>query len=78
MSYVDGLLKVSLRMNVRKVLNLRSLGDIRPLSIADFHVVLRSEPDLYSHWVDGLRLLFRSWWPDMWSRGPARDRTTMT
>ena len=52
-SYVDGLLKVSLRMNVRKVLNLRSLSDIRPLSIADFHVVLRSEPDLYSHWVDG-------------------------
>jgi predicted nucleotidyltransferase len=55
-AYVDGLLKVPLRMNVSRVLNLRSRGTRDILSIADFHVGLRSELALYSHWAEGLRL----------------------
>lgn len=56
MAYVDGLLKVPLRMNVSKVLNLRSHGTTDRLSVTDFHVGLHSEPALYGHWVEGLRL----------------------
>ena len=56
LAYVDGLLKVPLRMNVGKVLNFRSRGSTDRLSVADFHVALRSEPSLYRHWVEALRL----------------------
>jgi len=55
-AYVDGLVKVPLRMNVSKVLNLRSNGTTDRMSIADFHVGLRAEPVLYSHWLEALRL----------------------
>ncbi len=55
MAYVDGLLRVPLRMNVSKVLNLRCQGTTGILSVTDFHGCWRNEPALHSQWVEGLR-----------------------
>ena len=54
--YLDGLLLVPIRLNVGKVLHLRSSGAAGRISTPDFQVALADEPSLYEAWVDGLRL----------------------
>ena len=55
-SYLDGLLKVPIRMNLSKVLNLRLNGSLDMLRVAEFHQALRAEPALFEYWRRGLRL----------------------
>lgn len=55
-SYLDGLLKVSIRLNVGKALNLRLNGSSETPEVAEFHQALRAEPELYEQWCRGLRL----------------------
>nr|WP_092888446.1 nucleotidyltransferase domain-containing protein [Actinopolymorpha cephalotaxi] len=55
-SYLDGLLKVPIRMNLSKVVNLRLHGSLDVLGVAEFHQALRSEPALFESWCRGLRL----------------------
>ena len=55
-SYLDGLLKVPIRMNLSKVLNLRLNGSLHVLRVAEFHQALRGEPELFEYWRRGLRL----------------------
>lgn len=54
--YVDGLLRVPLRINTSKVFGFRQTGRPKRLSIPDFHLALKAEPDLYRAWIAGLRL----------------------
>lgn len=55
-AYVDGLLRTPIRMNLSKVLNLRLTGSSQRLSVSEFHLALRTEPELFEHWCRGLRL----------------------
>ncbi len=54
--YLDGLLQVPIRLNVGKILLLRSSGTAGRMSIPEFHVALRAEPRLFEEWVTALRL----------------------
>ena len=54
--YLDGLLYVPIRINLGKILLLRSSGAVGRISISDFHVALRAEPRLFGTWVTALRL----------------------
>lgn len=54
--YLDGLLQVPVRLNVGKILLLRSSGTAGRISIPDFHVALHAEPGLFKEWVVALRL----------------------
>ncbi len=54
--YLDGLLYVPIRINLGKILLLRSSGAVGRISIPDFHVALRAEPRLFETWVSALRL----------------------
>ncbi len=55
--YLDGLLLVPIRLNVGKVLLLRSSGAAGRISTPDFQVALADEPGLYAAWVEALRLV---------------------
>ncbi|MGW0228008.1 nucleotidyltransferase family protein [Actinopolymorpha singaporensis] len=55
-SYLDWLLKVSIRLNVGKALNLRLNGLSETPEVAEFHQALRAEPALFEQWCRGLRL----------------------
>lgn len=54
--YVDGLLKVPLRINTSNVFGFHRTGCPERLSIPDFQLALKTEPDLYDAWIAGLRL----------------------
>lgn len=54
--YVDGLLRVPLRINTSKVFRLRESGRPDRKTIPDFQLALKNEPDLYHAWITGLRL----------------------
>ncbi|NYH92358.1 nucleotidyltransferase domain-containing protein [Actinopolymorpha rutila] len=55
-SYLDGLLKVSIRLNVGKALNLRLNDSSETPKVAEFHQTLRAEHALFDYWCRGLRL----------------------
>ena len=55
-AYIDGLLKLTIRMQMGTILNLRSTGNADAPSVPDFHQLLRSEPDHFDRWTSALRL----------------------
>ncbi len=54
--YLDGQLMVPIRIPASKILALRSTGEASRMSIPEFQVALRREPDLYDQWISALRL----------------------
>ena len=54
--YLDSLLLITAGANLSKVLALRATGSARRLPVTEFHAALRAEPELFTAWVDGLRL----------------------
>ncbi len=54
--YLDGLLTVPIRLNVGKILLVRTQGASGLISLPDFQRALRAEPALLAEWIAALRL----------------------
>ena len=56
LSYLDGLLLVPVRINIGKMLALRTTGTAAWMTIPEFHGALSQEAHLYQEWIAALRL----------------------
>ena len=56
LSYLDGLLLVPVRINIGKMLALRTTGTAAWMTIPEFHGALPQEAHLYQEWIAALRL----------------------